>query len=209
MTDYTFKLYSLDQIPGVPASSTSAGQAFNMGGTTTFDDVGTPVTITDDDEFLEDVGGQPSPETGANAVLTNTVTVDGATYSAGTQVNAVAQVEVTNITTGETGFAQIITFGGNGFRACSECRQCGLRVQHGECQPDVGFRPFLQFCKIRYLRIPKPPLKCLNRHQRRSRDFGLPPLAWIRQRSLLRLLSGFYSAIFNGLLRRVGGVSAK
>ena len=55
MTDYTFKLYSLDQIPGVPAGSINAGNAFNLGGTVTFTDVGTSVTITDDDEYAEDL----------------------------------------------------------------------------------------------------------------------------------------------------------
>ena len=112
MTDYTFKLYSLDQIPGVPAGSISGEHAYNLGGTVTFTDVGTSVTITDDDEYAEDINGQNNSETGANAVLTDTVTVDGATYPAGTQVNALRQIEVTNDTTGETGFAQIIGFGG-------------------------------------------------------------------------------------------------
>ena len=120
MADYTFNLYSLSQIPGVPTNSINPGDAYDLGGTVTFTGVGTSVTITDDDEFFEDYpaptdGGTPenNPETGANAVLTNAVTVNGNTYPAGTQVNALAQVEVVNNTTGETGFAQILDFGGN------------------------------------------------------------------------------------------------
>ncbi|EET49218.1 type I secretion target repeat protein [Thalassobium sp. R2A62] len=39
--------------------------------------------------------------------------MNGATYTAGTKVHAIAQVEVTNDTTGETGFAQIFGIGGS------------------------------------------------------------------------------------------------
>ena len=119
MADYTFNLYPLSQIPGVPTNSINPGDAYDLGGTVTFTGVGTSVTITDDDEFFEDypapTGGTPenNPETGAIAVLTNAVTVNGNTYPTGTQVNAIAQVEVVNNTTGETGYAQILDFGGN------------------------------------------------------------------------------------------------
>ena len=115
MPDYTINLYPLDQIPGVPADSTEPGYAIDKSGTVTFADVATAVTITDDDEYAEDILGnnQNNPETGAYAVLTDTVTVDGATYTAGTKVHAIAQVEVTNDTTGEIGFAQLIAIGGS------------------------------------------------------------------------------------------------
>ena len=119
MPEYKFNLYPLSQIPGVPANSIDPGDAYDVGGTVTFTGIGTSVTITDDDEFFEDypapADGNPenNPETGTNAVLTDAVTVNGNTYPAGTQVNAVAQVEVVNNTTGETGFAQILDFGGN------------------------------------------------------------------------------------------------
>ena len=110
-SEYRIGLHPLEQIPGVPAGSVLAGHAFNTGGTITFSNVGTSVTITDDDEYAEDVAGQTNPETGDNAVLTNDVTIAGSIYSAGTQINAIAQVEVVNDTTGETGFAQIFALG--------------------------------------------------------------------------------------------------
>ena len=120
MSEYKLNLFPLSQIPGVPANSINPGDAVGVGGRVTFTGVGTSVTITDDDGFFEDYpapadGGTPenNPETGANAVLTDAVTVNGNTYPAGTQVNALAQVEVVNNTTGETGFAQILDFGGN------------------------------------------------------------------------------------------------
>ena len=112
MPNYTIGLYPLEQIPGVPTGAVLAGEAFNTGGTITFSNVGTSVTITDDDAFAEDIAGQNKPETGDNAVLTNDFSLGGTTYSAGTQINAIAQVEVVNDTTGETGFAQIFSLGG-------------------------------------------------------------------------------------------------
>ena len=118
MPDYDITLYRLDTIPGVPANSTDAVDAFNIGGTTTFSGSTLNVTITDDDVFAEDYDTQAAienPETGADAVLANAETVFGNSYAAGTEIHAVAQVEVTNTTTGETGFAQIINISDSGF----------------------------------------------------------------------------------------------
>ncbi len=111
-SEYTIGLYPLEQIPGVSAGAVLAGEAFNTGGTITFSNVGASVTITDDDAYAEDIAGQNKPETGDNAVLTNDFSLGGTTYPAGTQINAIAQVEVVNDTTGETGFAQIFALGG-------------------------------------------------------------------------------------------------
>ncbi|MCH2119410.1 MAG: Hint domain-containing protein, partial [Pirellulales bacterium] len=88
---------------------------FSTGGTITFSNVGASVTITDDDAYAEDLTGedQNNPETGGNAVLTNDFSLGGTTYPAGTQINAVAQIEVANDTTGETGFAQLFALGGH------------------------------------------------------------------------------------------------
>ena len=97
MPNFTLGLYPLEQIPGVSTGSVLAGEAYNTGGTITFSNVGTSVTITDDDEYAEDIADQPSSETGDNAVLTNDFTLGGTTYSAGTQINAIAQVEVVNV----------------------------------------------------------------------------------------------------------------
>ena len=71
-SEYTIGLYPLEQIPGVPEGSVETGEAYNTGGTITFSNVGTSVTITDDDAFAEDITnvGQNKPETGDNAVLT-------------------------------------------------------------------------------------------------------------------------------------------
>ncbi|EET49612.1 type I secretion target repeat protein [Thalassobium sp. R2A62] len=91
--------------------------AYDTGGTATFSDDGVSVTITDDDSVFEDFGGQNFAETGANAVLTDAVTLDGTTYSAGTQINAIGQVEVINDTSGDAGFAQLVGFGGSALGA--------------------------------------------------------------------------------------------
>ena len=115
-SEYTIGLYPLEQIPGVPEDAILAGHVFfSTGGTITFSNVGASVTITDDDAFAEDLTGedQNNPETGDNAVLTNDFSLGGTTYPAGTQINAVAQIEVVNDTTGETGFAQLFALGGD------------------------------------------------------------------------------------------------
>ena len=111
MSDYTIRLYPYLKCPAL-ASQRVLG-AYDTGGTATFSDDGTSVTITDDDSVFEDFAGQNFAETGANAALTDPVTLDGTTYSAGTQINAVGQVEVINDTSGDAGFAQLVAFGGS------------------------------------------------------------------------------------------------
>jgi Ca2+-binding RTX toxin-like protein len=73
----------------------------------------TTVQVTDDEGAFEDLNssGGSTQDTGAPQVLTNDITIDGITYPAGTAIHAVAQSDIVNLTTGETGNAWLIQIG--------------------------------------------------------------------------------------------------
>jgi VCBS repeat-containing protein len=105
----TFGLFAVD----------SSGQIGTSGilinGTFTFN-AGAPSTtvqVTDDESAFEDLNssGGSTQDTGAPQVLTNAITINGVTYPAGTVIHAVAQSDIVNQTTGETGNAWLIQIG--------------------------------------------------------------------------------------------------
>ena len=101
----TFGLFALD------ASGVAGG--FVLNGTFAFDGSAPAETIsvTDDDRWFEDqnTGGGSTQDAGGQQLLAADVTIGGVTYPAGTLIWAVAQSDITNITTGQTGNAWVIS----------------------------------------------------------------------------------------------------
>ncbi len=69
--------------------------------------------MTDDESAFEDLNssGGSTQDAGAPQVLTNEITINGVTYPVGTEIHAVAQSDIVNQTTGETGNAWLIQIG--------------------------------------------------------------------------------------------------
>ncbi|MGJ8605509.1 MAG: Hint domain-containing protein [Marivita sp.] len=101
-----FGLFALD-------SSGTTGILVN--GTYTFDSsaASTNVQVTDDENAFEDLNfsSGSTQDTGAPQVLTADITIGSTTYLAGTEIHAIAQSDIVNETTGETGNAWLIQIG--------------------------------------------------------------------------------------------------
>ena len=102
----TFGLFAL------PSSGTT-GIFFN--GTFTFDASADSINVqvTDDENAFEDLNSSAGStlDAGAPQVLTQDITIGSTTYLAGTSIHAIAQSDIVNETTGETGNAWLIQIG--------------------------------------------------------------------------------------------------
>ena len=94
-------------------SAGTTGIFFN--GTYTFNAgaASTTVQVTDDENAFEDLNSSSgsTQDTGAPQVLTQDITIGSTTYLAGTTIHAIAQSDIVNATTGETGNAWLIQIG--------------------------------------------------------------------------------------------------
>jgi Ca2+-binding RTX toxin-like protein len=102
----TFGLFAL------PSSGTT-GIFFN--GTFTFDASADSINVqvTDDETAFEDLNSSAGStlDAGAPQVLTQDITIGSTTYLAGTSIHAIAQSDIVNETTGETGNAWLVQLG--------------------------------------------------------------------------------------------------
>ena len=96
--------------------SGGAGDNTYINGTYTFNGSApvVSVSVTDGDTFFEDFQDAGNSPVDLTQTLTQSITINGVTFGAGTQINAVGQSDIVNLTTGETGNAVYIVLGGQG-----------------------------------------------------------------------------------------------
>ena len=108
-TGGTFGLFSVD------SSGLTGTSGLLINGTHVFDASAptTTVQVTDDDSAFEDynTSGGSTEDQGDPQVLTQAITIGSTSYPAGTIIHAVAQSDIVNQTTGETGNAWVIQIG--------------------------------------------------------------------------------------------------
>ena len=100
---------------GLFALESSGNTGILNNGTFVFDSsaASTNVQVTDDETAFEDLNSSAgsTQDAGAPQVLTQDITIGATTYLAGTSIHAIAQSDIVNETTGETGNAWLVQLG--------------------------------------------------------------------------------------------------
>lgn len=100
---------------GIFALASAGTTGILNNGTFVFDSsaASTDVQVTDDETAFEDLNNSSGStlDAGAPQVLTQDITIGSTTYLAGTSIHAIAQSDIVNETTGETGNAWLVQLG--------------------------------------------------------------------------------------------------
>ncbi|WP_420870505.1 Hint domain-containing protein [Marivita cryptomonadis] len=100
---------------GIFALASAGTTGILNNGTFVFDSsaASTDVQVTDDETAFEDLNNSSGStlDAGAPQVLTQDITIGSSTYLAGTSIHAIAQSDIVNETTGETGNAWLVQLG--------------------------------------------------------------------------------------------------